>query len=161
MWKRCILILALTAGACLAQTETAAKFYKLDFILKELDGSKTLSSRSYSLTASTDPHSSRSSLRTGSKVPVTAGSSFSYIDVGVSIDCWNVKETAGGLSMSVTADVSSVPPEPAPAQAVPVVRQNRWGSDVVVPLKKPTVIFSSDDLTTKHVMQLEVTATAL
>jgi hypothetical protein len=32
---------------------------------------------------------------------------------------------------------------------------------VIVPLKKPTVIFSSDDLTTKHQMQLELTATPI
>ena len=45
--------------------------------------------------------------------------------------------------------------------SAPMIRQNRWTSNVVVPLKKPTVIFSSDDLTTKHQMQLELTATPI
>jgi hypothetical protein len=40
----------------------------------------------------------------------------------------------------------------------PVIRQNRWSSNVVVPLKKPTLIFASDDATSKRQMQLELTA---
>jgi len=41
------------------------------------------------------------------------------------------------------------------------VRQNKWGSIVLVALRKPTVIFSSDDLTSKHQVQLELTATPI
>jgi hypothetical protein len=44
---------------------------------------------------------------------------------------------------------------------MPTIRQNRWVSTVAVPLKKPTVIFSSDDLTSKRQMQLELTATPI
>ncbi len=64
------------------------------------------------------------------------------------------------------ADISSIPSEPAvPATASaptqPTVRQNKWDSTVIVPLKKPTVLFSSDDLTSKRQMQLELTATPI
>jgi hypothetical protein len=62
--------------------------------------------------------------------------------------------------MLVSADLSTVQPSEAP-NTPPIIRQNRWGSHVLVPLKKPTVIFSSDDLTTKRQMQLEVTATPI
>jgi hypothetical protein len=42
-----------------------------------------------------------------------------------------------------------------------LLRQNRWRSDVLVPLRKPTVIFSSDDPTSTHKMQVELTATPI
>ncbi len=41
----------------------------------------------------------------------------------------------------------------------PVIRQNVWDSTVLVPIGKPTVVFSSDDLDSKGKMQVEVTAT--
>jgi hypothetical protein len=56
----------------------------------------------------------------------------------------------------VAAEVSSAAETPdAPA---PVIRQVKWNSPVIVPLGKPTVIFSSDDPSSKRQMQLELTA---
>jgi hypothetical protein len=43
----------------------------------------------------------------------------------------------------------------------PTVRQNVWQSDVVVPLKKPTLLFASENLDAKTQMQVEVTATPI
>jgi hypothetical protein len=107
------------------------------------------------------------SIRAGSKVPVPAGTSFQYIDVGVNIDCRDIRDLQRDLAVFVSADISSMPSESAspapagPAAPMPVVRQNRWSSLVVVPLKKPTLIFSSDDLASKRQMQLELTATPI
>jgi hypothetical protein len=43
-----------------------------------------------------------------------------------------------------------------------VVRQAKWSSIVLIPIRKgPTVIFSSDDPASKRQLQLEVTATPL
>jgi hypothetical protein len=42
---------------------------------------------------------------------------------------------------------------------MPVTRQNQWRSAVVIPVKKPTVVFSSDDVSSKRQLQLELTAT--
>jgi hypothetical protein len=61
------------------------------------------------------------------------------------------------LNLRVDTDISSVAQESNP----PVVRQNKWDSNVTVPLRKPVVVFSSDDLTSKHQMQLEITATPI
>lgn len=152
-----VLLLAVTA---FAQTGEPAKFYKLEFVIKEAEAAKVLSTHTFSMIATTD---GINTLRTGARVPVTSGpagavaAQFTYLDVGVSIDCRNVKETAGGLAMQVSADVSSVPAESAGAP--PVVHQNRWSTGVVVPLQKSTVLFAADDLTTKHQMRLELTAT--
>ena len=151
--------LVLAAGTCLAQPPEASwKFYKLDFVVKEVEGSKVLNARTFStiVHASTPGvQAAGGSIRTGSKVP-TAGN---YIDVGVNIDTRDVKEVQGDVALSVSADISSTPADAATER--PVIRQNRWSSYVIVPIKKPTVIFASDDATTKHQMQLELTATPI
>jgi len=156
-----LLMLALMTCACLAEDAVPAKFYKLDFVVKEMEGTKVLNTRSYSFLTSTQITGPAGafggcSIRTGNKVPMAGGG---YLDVGVNIDCNDVKETQVGLSLSVTADISSIPAESQIPVSGQVIRQNRWRSNVVVPLKKPVVIFSSDDLTSKRQMQLELTAT--
>jgi hypothetical protein len=42
-----------------------------------------------------------------------------------------------------------------------VIRQNTWVGPVVIPVGKPTVVFSSDALESKGGMQVSVTATLL
>jgi hypothetical protein len=67
--------------------------------------------------------------------------------------------------MIVTGDISSfVKPSEDEVQTAPnqpVIRQNRWDAAVLIPLNKPTIIFSSDDVTTKHKLQLELTASLI
>ncbi len=167
------ILLAMAAGAGFAQTPEAPKstpppvhFYKLDFAVKELEGAKVINARSYSMTVAADAKGT-SSIRTGSRTPIPAGQgNTQYIDVGVNIDCRNITELHGDLSLSISADISSVPSEPgttagSPTTLPPTVRQNRWSSSVIVPLKKPTLVFSSDDLASKRQMQLEITATPI
>jgi hypothetical protein len=151
--------LVLAGGTCFAQPpEQGWKFYKLDFAVKEVEGTKVLNSRTFSTIVHVDTQGVRAaggSIRTGSKVP--AGSN--YIDVGVNIDTQMVKEVQGDVALSVSAEISGTPEGGNPDR--PVIRQNKWSSYVVVPVKKPTVIFSSDDATTKHTVQLELTATPI
>jgi hypothetical protein len=165
-----LLALAMAAGTAFAQSQEAPKtsegpkFYKLEFVVKEVEGGKVLNARSYSMTVAAD---APASIRAGNRVSVHTGGGFQYLDVGVNTDCRNFKEVQRELSLSVTAEISSVPSEPAapaitaaPATA-PTVRQNKWSSAAIVPLKKPTLIFSSDDLISKRQMQLELTATPI
>ncbi len=53
-----------------------------------------------------------------------------------------------------------MPSEPV-APGRPTIRQNRWTSVTIVPLKKPTLLFSSDDPMSKRQMQLELTVTPI
>lgn len=150
--------LLLFVGSALAQTTGATRFYKLDFVVKELEGTKVLNARAYSTIASTDPKGPGCFIRTGNRVPVPASEGkFNYMDVGVNIDCFPPQEVDGELSLRINAEVSSTVQESAAAH--PVIRQNRWGAVVIVPIKKPTVVFSSDDVSTKRQMQVELTAT--
>lgn len=178
MLKRTVMILplfaiALAAGTAFAQAPDASKpaepqkFYKLEFVVKEVEAGKLLNARSYSTTVAANGENA--SIRTGTKVPVQTGGAsqmFQYVDVGVNLDCRAVKEAGGALVMLVAADVSSIPADSAATQATstpasPMIRQNRWSSPVFVPLKQRTLLFSSDDLASKRQMQLEVTATPI
>jgi hypothetical protein len=146
-------------AACFAQDTPpeAPKFYKLDFVVKELSAGKVTNSRAYS-TITRAEHSSQS-IRTGDKVPVSAGgNAFTYLDVGVNIDVMDVAQTGADLRMHVTADISSAEKDTGLPNA-PIIRQTRWSSDVVVPLKRATVLFSSDSPASKSQTQLELTAT--
>jgi hypothetical protein len=129
------------------------KFYKLDLVVKEVEAGKVLTSKNYSVIIS---NTNKTEIRAGSKVPVGGPTTYHMVDIGTNFDCVSVKEANDELSFYLVAEVSSLLQETDPN---PVIRQNRWNSVVVVPLKKPTVVFSSDDNTTKRVLQVEVTAT--
>jgi hypothetical protein len=152
----------LLAGICFAQSASEqGKYYHLDFVVKELDGGKVVNARHYLTSMMTGAeHGSGCSIRTGSKVPVPVsggGSQFSYIDVGVNIDCSAAQETDGNLALGVVAEVSSA----ASSSNPPIIRQNKWNSRVIVPVGKATMIFSSDDLASKGQIQVELTATPI
>ena|SRR5688572_16304621 len=152
-------ILFAAAASCFAQDQAPPTFYKLDFVLKELDGGKVVNSRAYSsLLSSADK--SRGSIRTGSRVPMASGGGGTqYIDVGTNIDFSFPKEMADRLVLDLAVDVSGAAAETS--GMAPVVRQNKWQSTVVVPLRKATTVFTSDDPTSKRQLQLELTATPI
>ena len=154
-----LMVLMIGAGACLAQSEPPRqteppKAYQLDFVLKELEDGKVINSRNYSTMIA----AGSCSIRSGDKVPVVtksgAQAEFTYIDVGVNIDCAFMQEIQGRLSLNVKADISSAQPD----STRPLVRNTRWSSNVIVPLKKATVLFTSDDTSSRKRMQLELTA---
>jgi hypothetical protein len=152
------------AGACLAQSgHEEPKYFHLDFVLKELESGKVINARTYSTTVSTQDSNAGFNIRTGNKVPAwtgVAGAAPTYIDIGVNIDCrpGSVKEVQDQLALYIAADISSAATEPPSSATLPMIRQTRWSSNVIVSLRKPTTIFSSDDPTTKRQMQLELTA---
>ena len=158
--------LTLTAGACLAEDPAPPvpiKFYKFDFVIKEADGGKVLNSRAYSLLVSTSSTRNKGEVRAGSKIPYKSSSTdsqYQIVDVGVNIDVLDIKEIQDHLSFYTVVEVSPLPSNP-PDPLRPPIRQNRWTSTVVVSLKKPTVLFSSDNVDSKSQMQVEVTATPI
>ncbi len=138
------------------------KFYKLDFVVKELDDNKVISAKAYSTTVMADERNRGASIRTGNRVPYNTGAGFQYADIGVNIDCHQARELGTQLMLTITAEISSVPSDSEPApNRLPMVRQNKWNSSVLVPIGKPATVFSSDDLNSKRKMQLDVTATAV
>jgi hypothetical protein len=163
-WITGALALTFAAGACLCEDAVPAKSYKLDFVVKEVQGTKVLNSRTYSTVVSTG-RSGRSEIRAGSKLPYIskqgATTEYQQIDVGVSIDTFEVKELDNRLSLAIAVDISSLPEGPSAPTDHPIVRQNKWSSTATVPFKKATPLFSSDNVDSKSEMQVEVTATPL
>ena len=153
-------------------------YFHFDFAVKEVDEGKVTNSRTYTIVMAVRragnvkydfSQLNQSSLRSGNRIPVITGKSdaagasaqYQYIDVGVNVDVVNPVEWQGQLMMVVRCDVSNVPGGVDTNTPNPVIRQARWDSSVVVPIGKPTTIFSSDDVSSKRTLQLELTATPI
>src|SRR5262245_36722847 len=98
----------LAFGAKAQPAPEQATFYKLDFVVKEVEAGKTINSRNYSAIQSASGKE-RSSIRTGNRVPVPSGEkNFQFIDVGVNIDFSQLRELPGDrVAIEVGLDVSS------------------------------------------------------
>ena len=161
---------ALAVGPCFAQSDDnkvpePARYYRVDFVVKELEAGKVITARTYSTTLSS-LNRENTSIRTGDKVPVPNGNSngYSFFDIGVNIDSRVVRATDTFLVLSLSADMSNMVASTTPASGMalpPVVRQNKWTANVVVPLKKATTVFSSDGASEKRQMQMDVTVTPI
>lgn len=145
--------------------EPAQKFYKLDYVLRELDGNKEISKRSYTISMKA-VHDDKQ-IRTGSRVPVAIGPGvnnqpqFQYMDVGVNIDTMT-REDAHGLSLEVTADLTSIAANEGGSStpySPPLMRQAKIRGSVPVIPGKSTQVFSVDEPTSSRRFELSVTAT--
>ncbi len=142
------------------------KFYRLNFMMQELENDRVINSRSYSMILRGGAE--RGAIRSDQSVPYSsksgANTEWHQINVGVNIDCRKLEELGGQVSLSITADISSVIEshgEAGSSPSVPIIRHNRWESTVFLPVKKPTVLFSSDDPASKRKMQLLLTVTPI
>jgi hypothetical protein len=143
-----------------AKPEESAKYLRLDFTVKELDNGKVVTARTYS-TISSAGSGGACSIRAGEKFPVpTDKEAFTYLDIGVSIDCNSFRLTGNQLALHVTADISGQVPDASKGPA-PVIRQTRWNSSVIVQLGKATTLFSFDGSATKRQTQLDLVATPI
>lgn len=154
--------------------EPAAHYYRLDFSIQEVgaDGKPT-NSRAYTATVSTEAHS-EATIRVGSRVPIVTGGyqdntadkrlnmQFQYLDVGVNIYVGSARDVGRLLSLDLKAEVSTLAgTSDLSGTAEPIIRQNYWRSAVLIPIGKPTAVFTSDALENKSAMQVVVTATPL
>jgi hypothetical protein len=143
--------------------ERPLSFYKLEFVLHELQGGKVINTRNYMMTVE---DGDRASTKTGARVPVSAGGDkgFQYIDIGVNIDCRAVGR-GDYASLSTVVEMSSFAlPEQTSATSSglpPVLRQVRAQMNAVVPVNKATVIGSMDDANSSKRYEIAVTATKL
>jgi hypothetical protein len=151
-----------------AQTADAVpkKFYQLNFMVRELENERIVNSRSYSMILPAGAE--RGAIRSGQKVPYSYSSGvntqWSQIDIGANIDCRKLEEVDDHVSLIILAEISSViesHAEAGPPSSVPVIRQNRWESTVLLQVKQPTLLFSADDPASKRKMQLLLTVTPI
>lgn len=160
-----MLLAVLCAGGMLFGQDKGStqptRFYKLDFTVKEIDGGKVINQRSYMLPIVTPAEAGQNGeIRAGEKIPYSGSAGPSLIDVGVNIDCRNAREIGDLLSLNVSADISSVGVS-SEKGSLPLIRETKMNSFVLVPHKKATLIFSSDEPSSKGQLQIELTATPL
>lgn len=147
-------------------------FYHLKFVVEEIsDTGAATNARTYQTTVSTGEDTPPQFIKTGSRVPIATGTysasgstvqntQFQYIDLGIDMEIQHVAEAGDVLKFHLKTEVSSMARYSEIAGVnEPVIRQNAWSSDVLVPIGKPSVVYSSDDLDSKGKMQVEVTAT--
>jgi hypothetical protein len=129
-----------------------SKFYKLDFLLKEVDGTRVVNSRSYSTYAATDapPSMIRANIR------MQDGREW-----GIRIDARDLRQMQNQLGLNLSTDISGLPQESTTEAPRPILRQYTWSSKVLLPVRKPTIVFSSDSTSSKTQMQVELTATPI
>jgi hypothetical protein len=159
-----------SAKASTSEANPPEHFYRLNFTLEEInDAGKVDNSRSYIAMIVTGRPGGQQ-IRTGSRIPIATGTAsgstqFQYLDLGVNFDVRQVKDVGDKVSFNLSAEVSSLAQEQhlvaGSPVGDPVIRQNRWDSVVLIPVGKPTVVFSADDLDSKGKMQVELTATRM
>lgn len=164
--------IALSPIALIAQEKSTAAptaHYKLTYRLLEVgaDG-KIANSRTYvTLIGTGQGENEPAKIRAGDRFPIPinksgGGTEIQYQDVGIDIDTLHPQIQDRELSLHVTAASSSVgKPIPVGIPNVPVFRETRWESNVVVALDKPTLIFSSENVTDTGKLELELTATEI
>jgi hypothetical protein len=150
------------AGPAASANTVPKKYYELTFVVRELEAERVINSRSYSIVVRDG--TVKDSIRAGERVPFASATgpttAWQQIEVGVNIDCFDLEQVGDDLSLRVVAEISSVPEGPSTTPA-PIVRSNRWDSFVLVPIKHPTILFSSDDPASKRKMQLQLTVAPL
>jgi hypothetical protein len=91
---------------------------------------------------------------------------FQYLDLGVNIDASEARETGAGqwtayLQVDINSAVMQHDGDGGAVGAAPVIRRTQWNSPVIVPLKKNTTVFSSDDPGGNRKMQLDLLVTPI
>jgi hypothetical protein len=160
--------IALAPAAIRAQEkapDTPLTHYKLTYRLLEVDANgKITNSRAYVAIIGAGGDSAPAKIRTGDKlpIPIKGGADLQYQDVGTDIDTFHPQIHDRQLSLQVSAALSSVAKSaPSLVPNVPIFRQTRWESSVVVTLDKPTIIFVSDNTSDTGKTELELTATEI
>jgi len=148
--------------------EADASFYRLDFVIREMDGEKPIDTRHYSLWVQSGVFQN---MTAGSEVPYpaavfsTTGSgptkSINYRSVGVSIECTiSTKEGDDSPRLVLTLNISdALPPEKGTDS--PAFRKVTLNARAMLNLGKSTMIGSVEDPGSRHRFLVDVTATKL
>jgi hypothetical protein len=146
-------------------------FFKLAFVMYELDDGKRTNQRDYMMIGRTDNHPS--SIKVATKVPITTlekgdEKQYTYTDVGLKINCSMKEQVDRRLQLHCDIEISSFirPEQIANATgnaglAAPFLRTTRTDSWALLTLGKPAILTTVDDINSTKRMQVEVTATKL
>jgi len=156
-----VLTLAMLAPAA-ARAQDGSTF-KVDFTSRDTGDAGGKTGRKYSLLVN---RGEKSTFKVGNRMPVATGSQsaavtvntqFTYIDVGLNIDC-RVAEIGSKVGLHADLDISTaVMPEKTNPIPNPTISSIRLNIDTTVMPAKPTVIASFDDPVTGRKFDIDVT----
>lgn len=136
--------------------------YQLDLAVHEREDGARVNTRKYTVVL--EEHGN-CRIRTSSRVPMLSEGKVIYMDVGLNIDCDDLRERENFVAVQLKLDISSFErpeeKEKASGLAPPVLRNIRAEVYTAVPVSKPTVVSSVEDTATKRRYELEVTAVKL
>jgi hypothetical protein len=146
-------------------------FFKLAFVLYEVDDGKRTNQRDYMMIGRTD--NQPSIIRVSTKVPITTlekgdEKQYTYTDVGLRINCSMKEQVDRRLQLHCDIEISSFirPEQIANATgnagpAAPFLRATRTESWALLTPGKPAILNTVDDINSAKRMQVEVTATKI
>jgi hypothetical protein len=164
MW---MMAAALLAPGLTMHAQDSRDTYKVDFTIRDSGDAGGKAGRKYSMLITRNV---KTIFKVGNRVPVVSGGTgavggnaqFTYIDVGMNIDCV-VGEAGGKLAIHADLDISTaVMPDKSPNAAnAPTISQIKLNMDTTVVPGKPTVVASFDDPVTSRKFDLDVTITKM
>jgi hypothetical protein len=131
-------------------------FYRLDFVIREMDGEKIVDTRNYSMWVQVEM---QKTVKAVSEVRVPAGSSVNIKTIGVSISCY-VSETDSLPWISMNASITDMMP-PEKTGDAPLFRNIGIESMALLSPGKSVTVSKVEDPITKHRFQVDVTGTKL
>ncbi|HZI55537.1 MAG TPA: hypothetical protein VFF39_02115 [Verrucomicrobiae bacterium] len=146
-------------------------FFKLAFVMYELNDGKRINQRDYMMIGRTD--NQPSSIRVSTRVPITTAEKggdkqYTYTDVGLRINCSMKEQVDRRLQLHCDIEISSfISPEQIAnatgnaGPAAPFLRSTRTESWALLTLGKPANLTTVDDVNSAKRLQVEITATRL
>ncbi len=157
---------AASSGSSGESASQPAGFYRLDFVIREMEKDKTVDTRNYSLWVQSGKDVS---MDAGSEVPYFSGSfsttgaetakNIKYRNVGVSIRCL-VKEGNGGPQLDLSLTISDALP-PEKSSDTPAFRNVSLNSKAMLSVGIPTTVSIVEDPGSRRRYQVDVTAIKL
>lgn len=144
-------------------------FFKLAFVMYELDDGKRTNQRDYMMIGRTD--NQPSSIRVATKIPIYTAvrgndKEYTYTDVGLTIRCFLKEQVDSRMQLHCDIEMSSLVRPEQIANTIghagpeaPVMRTTRMDSWALLTPGKPTILTTVDDINSAKRLQIEVTAT--
>jgi hypothetical protein len=153
-----LMAVALAAPLC---AQPQRDVFKVDFTVRDSGDAGGKTGRKYSMLVY---GGTKGTFKIGNRVPVTTGpggvgqnTQFTYVDVGVNIECTVQEAASGKIALHGDLDLSTAitPDKPAPA---PTISQIRMSFDTAIPPGKATSVASFDDPVTSRKFDVEAVA---
>ena len=157
-----LIMTAALLGSGLTLRADDRETYKVDFTIRDSGDAGGKAGRKYSLLVN---RGLKTVFKVGNRVPVVTGGTnggalvntqFTYIDIGMNIDC-TVAENGAKFDLHSDMDISTaVAPDKNSAVQNPTISQIKLSLDTSVPAGKPTVVASFDDPVTSRKFDIDV-----